>query len=188
MTLNLEKGQKIELTKATPGLTKIIVGGGWDINVQGGASFDLDLSAYLINSAGKVVAPSNIVYFGAKKHTSGAVELDKDNLTGEGEGDDEKIFIDFSKIPSDIAEVYFAINIYKADERRQNFGQVKNAFIRVVNASDNVQLIKYDLNEDYSTSNAVLAGKIYRKDNEWKFQAIGEGLKGSINDIAKRWQ
>lgn len=188
-TLNLEKGQKVDLSKAIPGLTKIVVGGGWDINkAAGGQTYDLDLSAYLINAAGKLTTTKNIVYFGAKAHVSGGVELDKDNLTGEGEGDDEKIFVDLSKIPADIAEVFFAINIYKAAEKKQNFGMVQNAFIRVVNPADNSQMMKYDLSEDYSLFTGVIAGKIYRKDGEWKFQAIGEGIKGDIAAIAHRWE
>ncbi len=187
-TLNLTKGEKVELTKTTPGLNKLIIGGGWDVNkAASGKSFDLDLSAYLIGTDGKLNGNGNVVYFGAKKHSSGAVELDKDNLTGEGEGDDEKIFVDLSKIPVDRSEVDFVINIYQAGEKKQNFGMVQNAFIRVVNAADNTQLVKYDLSEDYSVHTGVLAGKIYRHDGGWKFQAIGEGVKGSINDIAAKF-
>lgn len=182
--LNLVKGAKVELTKTNPGLTKITIGGGWDV----GDNFDLDLSAYLIGADGKLGAMSNVVFFGAKKHASGAVELDKDNLTGVGEGDDEKIFVDLAKIPADRNEVYFGINIYQAVERRQNFGMVKNAFIRAFNPLDNAVLAKYDLSEDYSTATGVLAAKIYRHNGEWKFQALGEKLNGTINDIAKKFQ
>lgn len=182
--LNLTKGEKIELSKTNPGLTKITVAGGWDI----GDNFDLDLSAFLVGADGKLGAMANVVYFGAKKHASGAVELDKDNLTGVGEGDDEKIFVDLSKIPADRNEVYFAINIYEAATRKQNFGMVKNAFIRAFNPIDNAVLAKYDLSEDYSTATGVLAAKIYRHDSGWKFQALGEKLNGTINDIAKKFQ
>ncbi len=186
--LNLTKGEKVELTKTTPGLAKLVVGGGWDVNKNAsGKSFDLDMSAYLVGADGKLGGNQNIVYFGAKKHASGAVELDKDNLTGEGEGDDEKIFVDLAKIPATINEVYFAINIYQAAEKGQNFGMVKNTFIRVVNAADDAQLIKYDPSEDYSTFTGLLAGKIYRNNDGWKFQAIGEGVKGTISDIANRF-
>ena len=186
--LNLTKGQKVELTKTTPGLAKLVVGAGWDVNkAESGNTFDVDLSAYLVGVDGKLGGNQNVVYFGAKKHSSGAVELDKDNLTGEGEGDDEKIFVDLSKIPATVGEVYFAINIYQATDKRQNFGMINNAYIRVVNAVDNTQLIKYDASEDYSTFTGVLAGKIYRHNGEWKFQAIGEGVSGSISDIAKKF-
>jgi len=182
--LNLVKGEKVPLSKAGSGLDKITIGGGWDI----GDNFDLDLSAYLIDANGKLGAMTNVVFFGAKKHSSGAVELDKDNLTGIGEGDDEKIFVDFSKIPADRTEVYFGINIYQASERKQNFGMVKNAFIRAFNPADNAVLAKYDLSEDYSTATGVLAAKIYRHEGGWKFQALGEKLNGTINDIAKKFQ
>lgn len=187
--LNLSKGERVNLTKDNPTLSKLIIGGGWDLNKEkSGKSFDLDLSAYLVDAAGKLNGLGNVVYFGAKKHSSGSVELDKDNLTGEGLGDDEKIFIDLAKIPPAINEVNFAINIYQAAEKAQNFGMVDNAFIRVVNAADNAQLIKYNLSEDYSTCTGVLAGAIYRADGGWKFKAIGEKVSGSINDIAKKFQ
>lgn len=187
--LNLTKGEKVDLTKTTPGLTKIVVGGGWDVNKNAsGKSFDLDLSAYLVDANGKLANTRDVVYFGAKQHPSGAIYLDKDNLTGEGEGDDEKIFVDLSKIPATVNEVHFAINIYQASEKGQNFGMVSNTFIRIVNPADNSQLIKYDPSEDYSTFTGLIAGKIYRKDNEWKFQAIGEGITGTINDIAKKFR
>lgn len=188
--LNLvkESGTKVELTKTTPGLTKIVIGGGWDVNKNtSGKAFDLDLSAFLVKADGKLGGNQNVVYFGAKKHLSGAVELDKDNLTGAGEGDDEKIFVDLSKIPADINEVYFVINIYDAVARGQKFGMVSNTFIRVVNSADNAQLIKYDPSEDFSTFTGLIAGKIYRHDGGWKFQTIGEGVNGTINDITKRF-
>ena len=181
--LNLDKGQKVELTKTTPGLNKLVIGGGWDISKYT-SSFDLDMSAFLLK-AGKLASMSDVVFFGAKKHASGCIELDKDNLTGEGEGDDEKVFVDLSKIPADVNEVHFAINIYQAAQKKQNFGMVSNAFIRVMDAgANNAVLIKYDLSEDYSINTGVMAGKIYRHDGGWKFQAIGTGINGSIQDIA----
>jgi tellurium resistance protein TerD len=185
--LNLTKGERVDITKNNPGMTKLVIGGGWDINkAASGKSFDLDLSAFLLTN-GKLAGNQDIVYFGAKKHASGSVELDKDNLTGEGAGDDEKIFVDLLKVPSTINEIVFAINIYKADEKGQNFGMVSNSFIRVVNAADNAQLAKYDPSEDFSTFTSLIAGKLYSKDGEWKFQAIGEGAKGTIADIAKKF-
>ena len=188
ISINLEKGQKIELTKTTPGLTKVQIGGGWDVNKNATGSYDVDISAYLVDVNEKIGSGDNIVYFNHKKNPNGSVELDKDNLTGEGEGDDEKIFINFDTIPADRAAIYFAINIYKAQEKRQNFGVIQNAYIRIVNMADNQQLMRFDLSEDYSTGTGVLAGKLYRHGTEWKFQAIGEVVNGDIATIAKRWQ
>ena len=182
-TINLEKGQKVDITKTNPGLNKLILGGGWDVAATG--SVDLDLAAYLM-TGGKIEKTTDIVFFNYKKHDSGAIELDKDNLTGEGEGDDEKIFVDLSKVPAAIDKIVFSINIYKAAERSQNFGLVKNAFVRLV-TPEGKELVKYDLSEDYSAFTAIIAGELYKKDGEWKFAALGEGVKGSIKEISAKY-
>lgn len=185
VTLNLTKGGKLDLTKNTPGQAKFTVGLGWDINGGNAASYDLDAMAFHMKD-GKLMTsnnagvPSGICYFGNK--SIAGVQLDKDNLTGEGEGDDEKIFIDFSAIPAEVTELMVGVNIYEATSRSQNFGMVRNAFMRVFN--DNQEYIKYDLQEDFGTSTGVLVAKFYRKDGEWKVEGIGKGVTGSVEDIA----
>ena len=181
MAVSLSKGQKVDLTKGNPGLSKIIVGLGWDTNkYDGGADFDLDAAAFLLAANGKVASDSDFVFYGNLKHKSGSVEHMGDNLTGEGDGDDEQIKIDLSKIPENIARVAFTVTIYDAENRRQNFGQVSNAYIRIVDTVTNQEIIRYDLGEDFSIETAVVVGEIYRINGEWKFNAIGSGFQGGL--------
>ena len=182
-TLNLVKGQRVDLTKTNPGLKVIGLGLGWDVRSGAGDSFDLDAFAVACKS-GKL---DDVVYFNHKTAYSGAINHSGDNLTGEGAGDDETILIQLDKLPADITEVMVCVNIYQADVRRQNFGQVQNAFIRVYDKETNAELAKYDLSEDYSAFNGMVMGKLYFKDGEWKFQAVGEGVNGSISKIADTW-
>lgn len=185
MSLNLEKGQKADITKGI-GIQKIKVGLGWDATAPSASvQFDLDASIFALNTAGKCAVKEDFVYFGNLNHPSGAIKHNGDNLTGAGEGDDEVIDIDLSKIPASIDKLAIVIAIYKAADRKENFGMVKNAFARVVNVADNKEVLKYDLSEDYSTSTSVIVGEIYRKDGEWKFNAIGEGKKEEIGGITK---
>jgi len=184
MGLNLEKGQKADITKGT-GIKKIKVGLGWDAQASGGAPFDLDAMTFLLNKDGKCASPDDFIYFHHLKHPSGAVTHSGDNLTGAGDGDDEVITFELDKVPATIEKMTLIICIYEALKRNENFGMVKNAFARVVNADDNKEIMKYDLSEDYSTSTAVIVGEIYRKDGEWKFSAIGEGKKEEIGGMAK---
>lgn len=181
MPINLSKGQKVELTKGNPGLKNIMVGLGWDVNIfDSGAAFDLDAAAFLLGSNGKCPADGDFIFYSNLKHSSGSVEHMGDNLTGEGEGDDEQIKINLSSVPANIEKIAFTVTIYDAETRRQNFGQVSNAFIRIVNSDNNEELIRYDLAEDFSIETAVVVGELYRHNGEWKFNAIGSGFQGGL--------
>lgn len=184
MPISLKKGQKVDLTKSNPSLKKILVGLGWDTNkYDGGSAFDLDAAAFLLNDAGKVNEDSDFVFYSNQTHPSGAVKHMGDNLTGDGDGDDEQIVIDLTTIPANINKIDFTVTIYEAEERRQNFGQVSNAFIRIVNEETNEELIRYDLGEDFSIETAVIVAEMYRHDNEWKFNAIGSGFQGGLHAL-----
>ncbi len=181
MPVSLSKGQKISLTKSNPGLKKVIVGLGWDTNAfDTGAAFDLDSSAFLLTDAGKVSKPEDFVFYGNLNHPSGAVSHCGDNLTGAGEGDDEQIRIDLSKVPAEITKIDFTVTIHEAEARRQNFGQVNNSFIRIYNEETGEEILRYDLGEDFSIETAAVFGELYKHGNEWKFNAIGSGYQGGL--------
>ena len=181
MPINLTKGQKVDWTKGNPGLKKIMVGLGWDVNqYDSGADFDLDAAAFMLGENGKCPTEKEFIFYGTLEHTSGALKHMGDNLTGEGEGDDEQIEVDLSKIPANIMKVAFTVTIYDADVRRQNFGQVSNAFIRIVDETTGQELIRYDLGEDFSIETAVVVGELYRNNGAWKFNAIGSGFQGGL--------
>ncbi len=181
MPINLSKGQKVDLTKKNPGLKNIMVGLGWDVNAfDSGADFDLDAAAFMLGAGGKCPTEKEFIFYGNLEHTSGAVKHMGDNLTGEGEGDDEQIEVSLRDIPSNIERVAFTVTIYDAEPRRQNFGQVSNSFIRIVDADTNSELIRYDLGEDFSIETAVVVGELYRHNGEWKFNAIGSGFQGGL--------
>ena len=178
MPINLSKGQKVSLTKGNPGLKSIMVGLGWDVNAfDTGADFDLDASVFLCGANGKCPTEKEFIFYGNLKHPSESVEHMGDNLTGGGEGDDEQIMIDLTKVPANIEKIAFTVTIYEADARRQNFGQVSNAFIRIVDQSNGQELIRYDLGEDFSIETAVVVGELYKHNGEWKFNAIGSGFQ-----------
>ncbi|MBQ6758744.1 MAG: TerD family protein [Selenomonadaceae bacterium] len=186
MAISLQKGQKVDLTKGNPGLKKLLIGLGWDTNkYDGGADFDLDAAAFLLGDNGKVTSDEDFVFYNNLKHKSGAVEHMGDNLTGEGEGDDEEIKVDLSKVPPQITKIDFTVTIYDAEARRQTFGQVSNAYIRVVDDTTGKELIRYDLGEDFSVETAVVVGEIYRNKGEWKFNAIGSGWKGGLAALGR---
>ncbi len=188
MAVSLKKGQKVDLTKTNPGLKEVLIGLGWDTNkYDGGSDFDLDAAAFLLSGAGKANADSDFIFYGNLKHASGAVEHLGDNLTGAGEGDDEQIIVDLSKVPENVEKIDFTVTIYEAEERKQNFGQVENAFIRVVNKATNEELIRYDLGEDFSIETAVVIGELYRNKGEWKFNAIGSGFEGGLAALCKNF-
>ena len=188
MAISLQKGQKVDLTKGNPGLKKILIGLGWDTNkYDGGADFDLDAAAFLLNSSGKVNSDEDFVFYNNLKHKSGSVEHMGDNLTGEGEGDDEEIKVDLSKVPANVEKIDFTVTIYDAEARRQTFGQVSNAYIRVVDDTTGKELIRYDLGEDFSVETAVVVGEIYRNKGEWKFNAIGSGWKGGLAALGRNY-
>ena len=186
--VSLKKGAKVDLTKGRPNLKKVLVGLGWDINkYDGGKAFDLDAAAFMLGANGKVTDNLDFVFFNNLKDPSGAVQHMGDNLTGEGEGDDEVIKIDLSKIPAKIEKIDFTVTIYEAVERRQNFGQVENAYIRIVDDETGEELIRYDLGEDFSVETAVVVGEIYRRNNEWKFNAIGSGWQEGFAALVRNY-
>ena len=181
MPVSLKKGQKVSLTKGNPGLKNVVVGIGWDINAfDTGGDFDLDAAAFCLTDSGRVSDSNDFVFYGNLVHPSGAVQHMGDNLTGAGDGDDEQIKIDLSKIPANITKIAFTVTIYDAEARRQNFGQVSNSYIRLVDEANNVELIHYDLGEDFSIETAVVVGELYRHNGEWKFNAIGSGFQGGL--------
>ena len=181
MPISLKKGQKVSLTKDAPGLTKVVVGLGWDVNAYDtGGDFDLDAAAFLLGDSGRVASSDDFVFYGNLKHTSGAVEHLGDNLTGAGDGDDEQIKVDLTKVPDPVARIAFTATIYEAEERRQNFGMVSNAFIRIYNEASGEELLRYDLGEDFSIETAVVFGELYKNNGEWKFNAIGSGYQGGL--------
>lgn len=181
MPINLSKGQKVDLTKGNVSLKHIMVGLGWDVNAfDSGADFDLDASAFMCGANGKCPTEKEFVFYGNLEHPSGAVKHQGDNLTGEGDGDDEQIFVDLKAIPESVDKIAFTVTIYEAQERRQNFGQVSNAYIRIVDEDTNQELIRYDLGEDFSIETAIVVGELYRHNGEWKFNAIGSGFQGGL--------
>ncbi len=181
MAINLSKGQKVDLTKGNPGLKSIMVGLGWDVNAfDSGADFDLDAAAFMLGANGKCPTDQEFIFYGNLEHNTGAVKHMGDNLTGDGDGDDEQVFVDLTKIPANVEKIAFTVTIYDAEGRRQNFGQVSNAFIRIVDDSTGTELIRYDLGEDFSIETAVVVGELYRHNGEWKFNAIGSGFQGGL--------
>jgi tellurium resistance protein TerD len=185
MGVSLSKGGNVSLTKAAPGLTAVNVGLGWDVRTTTGADFDLDASALLLGADGKVLSDQHFVFFNNLKSPDGSVEHTGDNLTGEGEGDDEMIKVNLAGLAPEVDKVVFPVSIHDADARGQSFGQITNAFIRVVNSADNNELTRYDLTEDYSTETALVFGELYRNGAEWKFRAVGQGYASGLAGIAK---
>ena len=181
MPVCLQKGQKVSLTKDNPGLSNVVVGLGWDINAfDTGGDFDLDTSAFLLADTGKVSSSDDFVFYGNLKDPSGSVQHMGDNKTGAGDGDDEQIKINLSTIPANVSKITFTATIYEAETRRQNFGQVNNAFIRIYNEATGEELLRYDLGEDFSIETAVVFGELYKNGSEWKFNAIGSGYQGGL--------
>ena len=181
MPINLQKGQKVDLTKGNPSLKNIMVGLGWDVNAfDSGADFDLDAAAFMVGENGKCPTEREFIFYGNLEHNSGAVKHMGDNLTGGGDGDDEQIEVDLTIIPANVSRVVFTVTIYDAELRRHNFGQVSNAFIRIVDTATGSELIRYDLGEDFSIETAVVVGELYRHNGEWKFNAIGSGFQGGL--------
>ncbi len=185
MTVSLSKGGNVSLTKQAPGMTAVLVGLGWDARTTTGVDFDLDASAIMVKSDGKVLSDSHFVFFNNKTSPDGSVEHAGDNLTGEGEGDDEVIKVDLSAVPADVDKVVFPVSIYEAEQRSQSFGQVRNAFIRIVNQAGGAEVARYDLTEDASTETAMVFGELYRNNAEWKFRAVGQGYASGLAGIAR---
>ncbi|WP_294406949.1 TerD family protein [uncultured Clostridium sp.] len=188
MGIVLKKGQKIDLTKNNSSLKKLLVGLGWDTNkYDGGYDFDLDASVFCCGEDGKVHNDLDFIFYNNLKHSSGAIEHMGDNLTGDGDGDDEQVKIDLSLIPEHISKIDFTVTIHEAVERSQNFGQVSNAYVRVVNSETNEEILKYDLGEDFSIETAIVVGELYRHNGEWKFNAIGSGFQGGLAALCKNF-
>ena len=185
MALSLSKGGNLSLTKEAPGMTKVLVGLGWDARSTDGQDFDLDASAFLLKADGKVRADSDFIFYNQLKSVDGSVEHTGDNRTGEGDGDDEAIKVDLSKVPADIDKIAFTVTIHEAEVRKQNFGQVRNAFIRLVNQDNNNEVVRYDLAEDASTETAMIFAELYRNGAEWKFRAVGQGFNGGLKPLAE---
>ena len=187
MGISLSKGGNISLSKEAPGLTNIIVGLGWDARASDGADFDLDASCFMLTGTEKVRSDADFIFYNQLKSACGSVEHGGDERVGAAAGDDEVVKIDLTKVPADIQKLAFAVTIHEADARRQNFGMVANAFIRVVNAADNKEIARYDLSEDASVETALTFGEVYRHNNEWKFKAVGQGFKGGLGPLAKNY-
>jgi tellurium resistance protein TerD len=189
MGISLSKGGNISLSKeaGSTGLAKLTVGLGWDTRVTDGPDFDLDASAFLLTDTGKVRSDADFIYFNQPKSTCGSVESMGDNKTGGGDGDDEQIKVDVTKVPGSVQKIAFTVTIHEAETRKLNFGMVTNAFIRVVNDIDGKELTRFDLGEDYSTETAVIFGELYRNGAEWKFKAVGQGFGGGLAALAKNY-
>lgn len=185
MAVSLSKGGNVSLSKEAPGLKGVRVGLGWDTRVTDGSAFDLDASVFLVGESGKVRSDADFVFYNNKNGANGAVVHQGDNTTGEGSGDDEVVAVTLDQLPAEIHKLSFAVTIHEADGRRQNFGMVSNAFIRVVNADGGTEIARYDLSEDASTETAMVFGDLYRHGGEWKFKAIGQGFAGGLGPLAQ---
>lgn len=184
MAISLTKGGNVNLSKEAPTLTQMSIGLGWNPRATDGQAFDLDAVAYLLNDAGKVRSDQDFIFFNNLKSSDGSVEHTGDNRTGEGDGDDEVINVDLTKVPSDVTKIAFCAVIYEGESRKQNFGQVANAYIRIVNAQGGSEVARYDLSEDSSTETAMIFGELYKNNNEWKFRAVGQGFAGGLGPLA----
>ncbi|HZX37771.1 MULTISPECIES: TerD family protein [unclassified Streptomyces] len=185
MGVSLSKGGNVSLTKEAPGLTAVVVGLGWDVRSTTGTDFDLDASALLVDANGKVVSDQHFVFFNNLKSPDGSVEHTGDNLTGEGEGDDEQIKVNLAGVLPEVDKIVFPVSIHEGESRQQSFGQVRNAFIRVINQAGGAELARYDLSEDASTETAMVFGELYRNGAEWKFRAVGQGYASGLRGIAQ---
>jgi len=184
MALTLQKGGNLSLSKTDPGLTKILVGLGWDPRATDGTEFDLDASAFLLGANGKVRGEADFIFYNQLRSQDGSVEHTGDNRTGAGDGDDEVLKVDLSRVPADIDKIAFTVTIHDAEARKQNFGQVSNSFIRVVNEISGAEVVRYDLAEDASTETAMIFAELYRSSGEWKFRAVGQGYAGGLRALA----
>lgn len=187
MAISLSKGGNISLSKEAPGLDKIMVGLGWDVRATDGKDFDLDASAFLLKADGKVRSDADFCFYGQKNIADGAVNHQGDNLTGEGDGDDEQIQVILSKLPADVDKAAIVVTIHEAESRGQSFGQVSNAFVRLVDEATGKEVVRYDLSEDASTETAIILGEVYRHGGDWKFRAVGQGFTGGLGPLARNY-
>ncbi|MBC7475467.1 MAG: TerD family protein [Candidatus Sericytochromatia bacterium] len=189
MAISLSKGQKISLEKEAPGLKNVIVGLGWDVKQSDtGLDFDLDASCFMLGENNKIVSDQHFIFYNNLKSPDGAVEHTGDNLTGGGDGDDEQIKVNLDKVSADVKKIVFVVTIHEAEKRKQNFGQVANSFVRLVNADSNQEIAKFDLGEDYSTETAMLMAELYKHNNEWKLTALGSGYAGGLQAVLSQHQ
>jgi tellurium resistance protein TerD len=191
MAVSLAKGQRVSLEKIAPGLTEVFVGLGWDIkSVDTGVDFDLDASVFLLGSNDKLISDKHFVFFNnlTSPDPAKSIEHTGDNLTGAGDGDDEVIKVKLTQVPADVEKVVITVTIHEAQERKQNFGQVQNAFVRIVNLQNEQEVVRYDLVEDYSTETALIMAELYRKDGEWRLNAVGAGYQGGLKALLDRYQ
>ncbi|MEH2461884.1 TerD family protein [Nostoc sp.] len=191
MTITLTKGQRISLEKVAPGLSEVFVGLGWDVKATDtGQDFDLDASVFLLNANGKLISDAHVIFYNNQisPDPEKSIQHTGDNLTGAGEGDDEVIKINLKKVPADIQTILIAVTIHEAEVRRQNFGQVQNAFVRVVNSQTNEEVVRYDLVEDYSTETSMIMAELYIKDSEWRLNAVGSGYQGGLQALLERYK
>ena len=188
MSINLSKGERISLSKEAPGMKKVVAGLGWDVNVSDtGSDFDLDVSVFMLGASGKIPQEKYFVFYNNLKSPDASVESMGDSRTGKGEGDDETITIDLLKVDSIIEEIIFVVTVYEAEKRRQNFGQVRNSYIRIYDEENEEEVTKYELEEDFSRETAIEFGKLYKKNSEWRFQAVGEGYNSGLESFVQKY-
>jgi tellurium resistance protein TerD len=184
MAVNLQKGGNSNISREAPGIQKMTVGLGWDARATDGVDFDLDAIAFILDRSGKVRNDSDMIFYNNKISRDGFLEHTGDNLTGAGDGDDETIIVQLNKIPEEVEKISFCVTIHEATTRRQNFGQVSNAFIRILDNATNIEIVRFDLSEDFSTETALIFGEIYRNSGDWKFKAIGQGYNSGLASLA----
>jgi tellurium resistance protein TerD len=187
MAISLQKGGNVNLSKEAPGLTKVIIGLGWDPRATDGKEFDLDGSAFLLKADGKVRGDNDFIFYNNLKSSDGSVTHTGDNRSGEGEGDDERVVVDLSQVPAEVDRLAVAVTIHEAEQRNQNFGMVSRAYIRCLNADGEKEIARYDLSEDGSIETAMIFGELYRAGSEWKFRAVGQGYKGGLGPLARSY-
>lgn len=185
MAISLVKGGNVSLAKEAPGMKNVLIGLGWDVRATDGAGFDLDASCFMLGEDNRVPSDANFIFYNNLKSACGSVEHMGDNLTGEGEGDDEALHVYLDKIPATITKLVFGVTIHEAEQRKQNFGMVSSAFIRIVNKDSNSEIARFDLSEEASTNTAMMFGELYRYGGEWKFKAVGQGFDGGLGPMAK---
>lgn len=187
MAVSLAKGGNVSLSRAAPSLKKILVGLGWEARVTTGDDYDLDVSAFLLSESGKVKSDDDFIFYNQLKSKCGSVEHNGDNRTGDGDGDDETMTVNLEKVPVSVKRIVFCVTIDDAERRRQNFGQVSDSFMRIVNLESDAEIARFDLTEDYSTETAMIFGEIYRHNDEWKFKAVGQGFAGGLESMCKQF-
>lgn len=187
MPISLTKGGNVNLSKQAPSMQRALIGLGWDARSTDGSPFDLDASAFMLTANDKVRGDSDFIFYNQPKSTDGSLEHRGDNRTGAGEGDDEVMLVDLTKMTTEVQKVAFTVTIHEADARRQNFGMVRHAYIRILNEGDGKEVARYDLSEDASTEAAMIFGELYRHGSDWKFRAVGQGFAGGLGPLAKNY-